>query len=124
MATSKSDKRMTEWTGGALVFSGRPDPTWPVPNQVANELEGLWTRLKPWARSLPAAQVLGYRGAFLRDTSGREWLAYGGVVTLKAKKSSQSRQDPGRQFEKLLLASAPPRLLPDEVRHAFEGEQS
>jgi hypothetical protein len=118
MATSKSTKKTVQWIGGALVFSGRPDPTWPVLAQAASELESLWSGLPPAAVNLPVPPGLGYRGAFLRDTSGREWLAYGGVVTLKAKKALQSRHDPTRQFEKTLLATAPPGLLPAEVIRA------
>jgi hypothetical protein len=65
---------------------------------------------------------LGYRGAFLRDAGGREWLGYGGIVTLKTKNAVLSRLDPARQFEKMLLATAPPAQLPPEVIRAQERQ--
>jgi len=57
MATSKSTKKTVQWIGGALVFSGRPDPTWPVPAQAASELENLWSGLPPAAVNLPVPPV-------------------------------------------------------------------
>lgn len=124
MATSKSDKKTASWIGGALIFSGRPDPTWSVAGQAAGELERLWAGLQPSVGKLPAAPALGYRGAFLRDPGGREWLAYGGTVTLKTKNAAHSRLDPARQFEKKLLATAPPAQLPAEVLRAIREGQS
>jgi hypothetical protein len=112
MATSKSDKKASQWIGGALVFSGRPDPTWSIPDQVGRELESLWVRLQPWVGNLPVVPSLGYRGVFLRDASGREWVGYGGAVTLRTKEDVQSRQDPTRKFEEMVLATAPAGLLP------------
>jgi hypothetical protein len=53
MATSKSVKKAAQWIGGALVFSGRPDPTWTVPDQTARELESHWAGLQPAMGSLP-----------------------------------------------------------------------
>jgi len=66
---------------------------------------------------------LGYRGAFLRDAGGREWLGYGGIVTLKTKDVVLSRLDPARQFEKMLLATAPPAQLSPEVIRASQEKQ-
>lgn len=115
MATSKSAKKPGQWIGGALIYSGRPDPTWNVPARAARELASLWDTLQP-ARGTPRPPpALGYRGAFLRDAGGREWLASEGLVTLKMKKGTQSRHDPSRQFEKILFATAPPGLLPVEI---------
>jgi hypothetical protein len=123
MATSKSDKNTNQWIGGALVFSGRPDPTWSVPDLVVSELESYWAQLQPWVGSLPVTPGLGYRGSFLRDASGTEWHGYGGVLTLRTSKGIQSRQDPARQFEKLVLATAPAGLLPEEVKRASQGKK-
>lgn len=123
MATSKSDKQATQWIGGALIFSGRPDPVWSVPDEAARELQSLWAGLQPSVGRLPGAPALGYRGAFLRYPGGREWFAYEGIVTLKTKNVVQSRLDPARQFEKILLATAPPAQLPPEVlRVPQEGQ--
>jgi len=123
MATSKSGKKATSWIGGALIFSGRPDPTWSVAGRAARKLESLWAGLPPSVGKLPAAPALGYRGAFLRDGGGREWFTYGGTVTLTTRSAVQSRLDPARQFEKKLLATAPPAQLPAEVsRVSREGQ--
>jgi hypothetical protein len=118
MATSKSGKKTTSWIGSVRIFSGRPDPTWGVAGQAAEKLESLWASLQPSVGKLPTAPSLGYRGAFLREPGGREWFAYGGTVTLKTKNAVQSRLDPERQFEKQLLATAPPDQLPAEVLRA------
>src|SRR6266853_3810112 len=93
MGTSRSSKRAREWTGGALIFSGRPDPTWIVGQRTIRELETLWATLSPWSGPVPSAPPLGYRGCFLRGPKMREWFAYGGVVTLKAGDRTESRQD-------------------------------
>ncbi len=106
MAISKSTKR-PQWIGGALIFSGRPDPTWTVNQKVARQLEEIWASLEPGMVKPPSAPPLGYRGCFLKGVGDREWFAYGGVVTLKTVDGSESREDRERAFEKSLLASAP-----------------
>src|SRR5437762_12415992 len=108
MGTSKSGSEATPWTGGASLFSGRPDPTWSVSGMIARRLEAIWEKLEPSSDQPPAAPPLGYRGCFVRDPRGRAWYAYGGRVTLKTGDTSETRVDPDRQFEKTLLESAPP----------------
>ena len=104
------------WIAGASLFSGRPDPTWPLDDELAGRLESLWAMLGPSEREAPAAPPLGYRGSFLRGPGGREWLAFGGVVTLIAGGRSISRADPDGRFERLLLDSAPEGTLPRPLR--------
>src|SRR5215203_1307308 len=108
MATSGSP----EWTARALLFSGRPDPTWPVPKSAATEVHALWAALDPWSGAPSAAPPLGYRGCILRAPDGREWMAFGGAVTLTTPEEVDVRSDPERAFERRLLDSAPPNLLP------------
>jgi hypothetical protein len=98
--------------GSASLFSGRPDPTWPVEEMRVRELEALWGSFAPWTGRLPEPPPLGYRHCSLRCPDGREWTAYAGAVTLRANGRSESRTDPKRQFERMLLASAPPGTLP------------
>ncbi len=112
MDTSKSNSQPRKSIAGALIFSGRPDPTWIVPPNVVDELERLWASLEITGQPLPAAPALGYRGCFLREDQNREWVAFGGVVELKRGGQSEIRRDKERAFEKTLLASAPPGLLP------------
>lgn len=117
MATSKStsnrriDKR-TFWTAGASVFSGRPDPVWEVKPSLAARLKRIWVSLKTAKVEPRPYPALGYRGCFLRGPRGREWFAFGGVVELRSGRSPESRRDPSKKFESVLLASAPAGLLP------------
>ena len=112
MGTSKSCSELQTCIGGALVFSGRPNPTWQVEQAVVQELEEIWGLLEPFLGTRPAAPLLGYRGFFLRCGPDLEWIAYRGVVTLKTGGDCESRRDKDRKFEKLLLASAPEGILP------------
>jgi len=49
-----------------------------------------------------------------------EWFAYGGVVTLKTGGQPESRQDKNRNFERLVLASAPKKLLPEHFANLHQ----
>src|SRR5215212_5656571 len=108
MATSRSP----EWSASALLFSGRPDPTWSVSEIVASELHAMWSSFGPSSGVPPTAPPLGYRGSILRAPDGREWKAFGGVVTLNTPEGVEVRSDTERTFERRLLDSAPPNLLP------------
>lgn len=113
MGTSKSSDAPS-YTARALIFSGRPDPTWAVDETLGQRLEALWDAL-PGAGPAPAAPPLGYRGCFLRHVSGREWFAYGGTVTLTSTGSGIARGDHRRRFEAAILASAPAGCVPASV---------
>lgn len=122
MDTSKSIEPSGEYTGVASLFSGRPDPTWEVDPGVAERLQNVWDASEPYNGALPTAPVLGYRGCFLRDAAQREWYAYRGVVRLKSPDGSAARRDENREFESLLLSTAPdglimPQLLDADLRH-------
>ena len=112
MATSRSPDPQAAGLAGAQVFSGRPDPTWPVDQATAGSLQDLWSRLEPWEGEIPAPPPLGYRGCFLRLADGREWQTYGGVVTLRQAGAVEFRRDRARAFEKQLLGTAPEGTLP------------
>lgn len=111
MVTSRSNRR-SRCIGGALIFSGRADPTWPVNDVAVAELRKTWDLLAPTQGAVPAASLLGYRGCFLRLPSGLEWTAHKGVVTLKTDDQIESRRDVDRKFEKMLLETAPEGVLP------------
>ena len=115
MGTSKSTRRKQRCVGGALIFSGRPDPTWNVGEEVVKRSEAVWASLEPFNGARPSPPPLGYRGAFIR-CKDKEWFTYGGIVTLRANGKSESRKDTTRTFEKLLLASSPEGVLPRSIR--------
>lgn len=108
MGISKS----TKYTAGVSVFSGRPDPTWTLSEEVGNEMLRLFAGLESYDETAVSAPPLGYRGAFLRDDAGHEWFAYRGVVTLTSPHGSDVRNDSDRAFERALVASMPEGLIP------------
>jgi hypothetical protein len=108
MGTSKS----TKYTAGVSIFSGRPDPIWEVSEEVGSKLQRLFDDLDRHEGPVVPAPPLGYRGAFLRDDAGHEWFAYREVVTFTGPQSSEARKDPNREFERALVASPPPGLIP------------
>jgi len=99
-----------------MIFSGRPDPIWLVPNETAAQLLELWQSMEQSPKPPPAAPPLGYRGNELVAPDGRRWFAYAGIVGLQGNPTDW-RRDPDRRFEKMLLASAPAEALPaDAIR--------
>jgi hypothetical protein len=116
MGTSRSGEKYGAWLVGALVYSGRPDPTWHISKRVAKMLQELWESLpasdEKWE---PRPGGLGYRGSFVRGAGHRDWVAFNGLVLLTTPAGMEVRRDPVRKFEKTLLSSAPKGLLPKGV---------
>jgi hypothetical protein len=120
MGTSKSSSRTDGWQAGVWVFSGRRDPTWPLPPEQVRRLEEIWSRLKPAVEAAAAGPPpLGYRGAFVQEPEGRRWYAYGGRVVIQRETLTEVRADPDREFERAVVDSAPPEVLPPAVRNAI-----
>jgi hypothetical protein len=110
MGTSGSSEA---WSATASIYSGRPDPEWTVPADVAGRLASAWDRLSDVPERRQAEPPgLGYRGCTLTAPDGRRWHAYGGVVVLRAGALHQAREDVDRAFEKALLATAPAGAIP------------
>lgn len=106
---------MTDWAGGALIFSGRPDPTWPLAEAKVRDLLDIWATLEPLPRVAPEPPArLGYRGCFLRGPDDQEWLAFGNTVTYRSPTRAESRRDVNGKFEARLLGSAPRGAIPDD----------
>ena len=104
------------WTAGAYVYSGRPDPAWAVAVEVAEQLIALRDRLSPRREAPATRSVLGYRGCWLERSGGPRLVAHNGVVVTEMSGASPSvRDDSERAFERALLATAPPDLLPSIV---------
>lgn len=102
------------WTAGAYIFSGRPDPTWPLSEATVRDLIDIWENLDPMPRVVEEPARLGYRGSFLRGPENQEWLAVSNTVTHRSPSGAESRQDADGKFEQILLRSAPPAALPDD----------
>lgn len=120
MGTSKSTEAGRKFTAGVSIFSGRPDPSWSVSEEIGSKLEKMYGELESHEGRTAPAPPLGYRGAFLRDDAGHEWSAYRGVVTFN---NSEARKDPTRTFERELIASAPEGLIPPPLLAAeFDDE--
>lgn len=100
------------WTAGARVYSGRADPTWPLDRAQARALLALWDALPASAHAAPRTSRLGYRGCWLRAPDGSSWVAHDGLVAERSAARGAVRDDPGRTFERALLATAPPGALP------------
>jgi hypothetical protein len=115
MAISRSNDTPESWTAGVELFSGRPDPRWTLTQTWARRVEALWDALEPVERAAPPPPPLGYRGCLTCDPAGRRWQAYRGVVTLTSKYGRDVRDDPTRGFERLVLESAPPGVLPERI---------
>jgi len=111
MGTSRSrDDRL--WTAAVLVFSGRPNPTWPLGAAVIGELERIWAGLGPSDLAAAPAARLGYTGCTVCDGRGKTWTACAALVTLRQAEREDRRADPERTFERAVLAAAPPGELP------------
>jgi hypothetical protein len=97
------------------VFSGRPDPEWPVTPALGERLAALWVTLPAATGPKPKPPVLGYRGCFLRRGDGTEWRAWDGIVEGGPETTEEAREDPDRAFERQVLESAPAGVLPPGV---------
>jgi hypothetical protein len=98
------------WAAGALLYSGRPDPSWPIADGA-----NLWRRLAelaPCAGAIPDEGRLGYRGVWLRSTDGRRWRVFQHAAWLVGE--AGLRRDVGRALEREILATAPAGLVDRE----------
>jgi len=63
--------------------------------------------------------ALGYRGVWLRSSDQHRWIAYDGVVVDEGVTGTEhmtsTRRDDARVFERVVLATAPPGLLPSSA---------
>lgn len=114
MGTPRSGESGETWTAGALIYSGRPDPTWPLGDEGARVLLQVWEALASLPSPVAETARLGYRGSVLRGPGNREWVAVANTVTLRTPGGSESRRDPRGEFEAILLRSAPAGTLPED----------
>jgi hypothetical protein len=115
MATLRSSDAPLCSTVRVRIFSGRPDPTWCLPEREAATLLTMWHSLSDIepGDQVDSPAALGYRGCIVGDGGGRTWTVHGQRVSLQQEgRREVLRRDPERKFERALLASAPPGLLP------------
>jgi hypothetical protein len=102
-----------------LVYSGRPDPNWPVDPETARHLIAMLDHLPSISRWPAPRSALGYRGVWLRSSDQHRWVAYDGVVVDEGvtgtEHMARTRRDDARVFERAVLATAPPGLLPSSA---------
>ena len=111
-AESPIAKRPANWRSGALVYSGRRDPTWNVPPRTAEDWIRRFETLEHTQNAAPAQARLGYRGVWLLAPDGRRWQAYDGLAWA----ADDRRRDAGRALERVLLEAAPADALPSGWR--------
>jgi hypothetical protein len=95
-----------KWTVIAMIFSGRPDPQWDLPEELVVRWQELWAQLPE--SIMPATQSFrsGYKGCRIRH--GADWLLVNkGIITLHSGGLVLSRLDEGNKLELMLLRSAP-----------------
>lgn len=113
MVTSSSGDE-ARWAASVLLFSGQPNPTWPLTQTQVEELLSIWDALPPTTLSSSdnVPTRLGYSGVLVCDGRAREWIAREGVVTLQP---NDCRVDESQRFERCVIASAPRAALPDDL---------
>ena len=103
-----------KWRASALLYSGRPNPEWPVLDADAERLAALWSAL-PAAAPRNVEPRLGYSGCTIFD-GARRWHAFEGTAILTSGSNTEARADTNRAFERAILATAPSGTIPDSVR--------
>ena len=114
MATSNSNDR-SAWSAKVLIFSGRPDPSWPLSDADVERFMSLWNALPPTNDAMPTESRLGYRGCIIADGANAEWHAYNGLVVLASAGRRLARQDIDRTLERAIVLAAPAGLLPPNL---------
>lgn len=78
---------------------------------MTRRLRDIWRKLDHMEIAPPPAPPLGYRGSILDCGMQGRWHAFRGAIV----SGELRRADPGREFERLLLESAPSGLIPAEI---------
>jgi len=112
VADPKHDGGQGIWHAGARLYVGRVDPSWRVSAADARAIVAIWATLPASERVHPRGRQLGYRGCWLRGPDGTSWAAADGLVAERAAAADSVRRDDSHAFERALLATAPPGILP------------
>ncbi len=104
MVTSRSNRK--KWRCRLLIYSGRPDPQWPITEAVVDE----WLKVcldAPLANdTVPDAAALGYRGVIFYKGNDYYYIFNGHIRYMEQEKSILKR-DEGRKLERRILDTAP-----------------
>ena len=103
------------------VFSGRPNPVWVVPDDVANEFDSRMSAISSITRLKPVGLVggLGYRGFFVRrNEESQVTYIHGGIVDPGNISPALIAND--RELERWLLSTAGDSINA-EVRNHVSG---
>ncbi len=94
------------WMARALVYSGRPDPQWPLDESQVHGFLELWASLPDIDDSLEAPSRLGYRGVLVTQPEGATWLATTGIVQHTIGAIRTTRSDADGRLERWVLETA------------------
>jgi hypothetical protein len=95
------------WTAEAFLFSGRPNPQWPLTEEQATDWMKLWEAATPSVKEARQLAILGYTGCKLHHDKHSYWLMADGCVSFFDQDTVINRSDPGRKMEYFLLHTAP-----------------
>lgn len=84
-----------------LVYSGRPDPEWPVEDILAEKWLNIYREAPQVSEPVPETVVLGYRG--IQFYGGGEYYT---VSNGYIRHNNTLKQDAGRKLEKTILQTA------------------
>ena len=98
-----------------MLYSGRPDPEWSLSKENVMRIFDLWESLAVVPDPPEHGSQLGYRGVRVIIADGTEFTAFGGTVLRRIHAQPECRSDPTGGVERLVIASAPPGLLPDRL---------
>lgn len=105
MVTSKSNRK--KWRCRLLIYSGRPDPQWPIAETAVDE----WLKIchdAPLAHdTVPDASALGYRGVIFYKGNEEYYYIFNGHIRYMEQEKSILKQDEGRSLERSILNTAP-----------------
>jgi hypothetical protein len=97
------------------IFSGMPNPTWPLTDAEADSLVQQ-VRALPHTAATELTGNLGYRGFIVQCTQGavtRVMRIQSGIVHLVEGTATTYARDEARRLERWLLGSGKPHLRPD-----------
>jgi hypothetical protein len=102
-----------------LMYSGVPDPGWPLMTDDLAQLEAIAAGLETVEQAVPEGG-LGYRGFRVTGPQGA-WRANEGFVMAPSSAPGTALADPDRLVERFLLERGLPELTPEELAIAQEA---